>query len=100
MKERLPYTLDMDQLRGEAVRASMHVEKWTEGVVEDATEISLVVSNYIHPLSVVGQILVLVRNVLGVTDFWLVNHTTEPYGESSRVCIVVAPRIKESANAS
>lgn len=101
MKERMPFTLDMDMLKSEAIRASMHVEEWKEGVAEDATEISMIVSNYIHPISVVGQLLILVRNTLEVTDFFLVNCTTSNYQSSStRINVVVVPRFKEQPNAS
>lgn len=101
MKERLPFTLDMELLQGEATRASMRVTEWKEGVLEDATEICLIVSNYIHPISIVGQLLVLIRNQLEVTDVWLAKSETTKYDSmSTRICVVVAPRNKETSNAS
>lgn len=101
MKERLPFTLDMDLLKSEAARASMRFDIWEEGVAEDTTEISMVVSNYIHPLSVVSQLLILIRNTLEVTNFWLVCCATSEYDQhSTRIRAVVSPRIKEQVNAS
>ncbi|QZE59410.1 hypothetical protein MPK66_gp166 [Erwinia phage pEa_SNUABM_2] len=105
MKERLPFTLEMDLLKSEAVRACMRVEEWdgdvSVGNPDQVTEINMIVSNYIHPLSVVGQLLILIRNTLEVTDVLLVSHNEREYEkDSTRVSVTVFPRFKEQPNAS
>ncbi|UAW96657.1 hypothetical protein pEaSNUABM22_00170 [Erwinia phage pEa_SNUABM_22] len=105
MKERLPFTLDMDMLKSEAVRACMHVEEWdgdvSVGDHAQVTEINMIVSNFIHPLSVVGQLLILIRNTLEVTDVLLVSHDEQPHHkDTTRISVTVFPRYKEQPNAS
>lgn len=101
MKERLPFTLDMDTLESEASRASMSVVELKESLECEATEICLDASNYKHPLSVVRELLVLIRDQLEVTNVWLIScKTTELTQATTRICVVVAPRNKEQSNAS
>lgn len=105
MKERLPFTLEMDLLKSEAARACMSVEEWdgngAVGNPDQVTEINMIVSNYIHPLSVVGQLLTLIRDTLEVTDVLLVSHSEREYEKgSTRISVTVFPRFKEQPNAS
>ena len=101
MEERLPFTLDMDMLKGEASRASMSVMELKDSVVEETAQVCLTASNYTHPLSVIRDLLVLIRNQLEVTNVWLIScETKAATASTTRICVVVAPRNKEQSNAS
>ncbi len=97
MKERMPFSLDMDMLKTEATRASMHVEERIGENLRGAVKVVLVASNYVHSISVVQQLLSLIEDRLGQKDFLIAGCSVsqcEP--NSSRICVLVAPSLKES----
>lgn len=107
MKERLPHTLDMDMLRSEAARLSMNVSQWRSGDEEPTSEvmtITLDFSNFVHSVSVMSSLLMVMRDKLECTNIWLVSHECLPHPEHkdhTRINVTVFPRtIKESCNAS
>lgn len=107
MKERLPHTLDMDMLRSEASRLSMSVTPWDQQDSELSNEVvtlTLDYSNFVHSVSVVSNLLMVMRDTLECTNIWLVSHECVQHPELSdytRINVTVFPRtIKESCNAS
>ncbi|UAW53280.1 hypothetical protein pEaSNUABM30_00162 [Erwinia phage pEa_SNUABM_30] len=107
MKERLPHTLDMDMLRSEAARLSMNVSLWNQGDEEPTSEVMILTldySNFVHSVSVMSNLLMVMRDKLECTNVWLVSHECLPHPEHkdhTRINVTVFPRtIKELCNAS
>ncbi|ARW58804.1 hypothetical protein HOS33_gp164 [Erwinia phage vB_EamM_Y3] len=96
MKERLPQSLTMDDIKAEATRAGIVIEFAEQSELVDVQTVEGVVSNFTHPMSASAIVATLLSKTLGSKRIDLCSVTNHAEGSSTRVIMVAAPqRTKE-----